>query len=89
MNRQNDVMHQAGSAAFPVEAEQLFNTKLALKVGLPYLFRHQIIAYLTCEGLISPKLKCVVKLEKRKSRELQHGFMAVSEHLPCRNFKLR
>ena|SRR5215469_6759258 len=59
------------------------------KAGLPYLFRQQIFTYLTCKGFTSPELKCVVKLEKRNSRELRHGLMAVSERLPCRIFRLR
>jgi hypothetical protein len=41
------------------------------------------------EKAVKIEPNCVVKSEKYNSRELRHGFRAISKRLPCRNFKLR
>ena len=58
------------------------------KMGLLQAFRVHLKTKLHGKA-VKIETKCVVKWEKRNSRELQRGFRVVAKRLPCRNFGLR
>ena len=58
------------------------------KIGLLRTFTHPSRPDLM-SNVVKIGPSCVVKWEKRNSRELQHALRAVAKRLPCWNFALR